>query len=277
MKEELELILSDFKYEIESTNSIEGLESLKNKYLMSGGKIPLVLSNIKNATEEERPIIVKMAHEVKDHIEKAIEEKFVILNDVALKDRIEKDRIDIYKSSHRRRIGKLSSDTLILKAINSFFIKYGFDITMPQNDNIMISYINDKEVFPFPLKSDNVPCRNITINKLYNKLDFTLSTFIECTIIDKNLNLSNLKGLAKDLVAELFGKDAELDLRPNYSVLLSPSIKIDVNKNNSNQEFLNVMTLGMIKPEHLQSSNINPDEYNGFVLSINLEKLMRRL
>ena len=275
MREELELILSDFKHELESTNSINDLESLRAKYLMKGGKISLILSEIKNIPDEDRPVIGKIAHETRSFISKSLEDKEVFLSELAIKTKIENDRIDIHAKSRRRKIGKLSTESILLEKINSFFLDYGFKIYESSKEKLISSFIDGNETISIPLKENELPLRAVTLNKLYNKSSFEPSYLLEGVIIDKNLKLSEIKGLINELFSTLFSKEINLVSRPNYLGIMSPSLNVGLE--NDNNEFCSIMSYGMIIPKYLEDNNINSKEYNGFVLFIDIEKLINKL
>lgn len=277
MKEELKLIHSDFENDVKAVSSVQELKDLKIKYLMNDGRFSSILNNMRSIPEAERPSIGRLVHDTKFNIEQDIEERIKILNTPTIKHKSLMDEIDIHKKSRRRKIGKKSSSSLIIEQINEFFLGLGFKIELPNNDTYINSYISEKENLSIPIKEEYLPLRVITENQTYRKSTLNSYSFIEGVIIDKSFRFSDLTGLIKEFFSKIFNENIDLVLMPNYSSIMSPSVKISIQKNNDTNEFLDILECGMIKPQYLETNKINSNEYKGFVFLIDLEKLLSRL
>ena len=65
--------------EIKKISNLDELKKLEVKYLGRKGELTNVLRGLKNLSKEEKPIIGKLANEVKTGIEKAFEKKLTEL------------------------------------------------------------------------------------------------------------------------------------------------------------------------------------------------------
>ena len=69
MKEKLHALLVQAKDEIMSANGLKELEDLRIKYLGKKGDVTQVLKNMKDLSQEERPLVGKIANEIREEIE----------------------------------------------------------------------------------------------------------------------------------------------------------------------------------------------------------------
>ena len=73
MKETLKALLEQAKREIRDAKGLKELEDLRIKYLGKKGDVTQVLKNMKDLSAEERPLIGKVANEVREEIEALLE------------------------------------------------------------------------------------------------------------------------------------------------------------------------------------------------------------
>ena len=109
--------------------------------------------------------------------------------------------------------------------------------------------------------------------------------FMQCEIlmIDKNISLSNLFATAKQFLSALFGKqDMTIRVRPGYFPFVEPGVEIDVScpfcKTGcgvcKKTRWLEICGAGLVHPNVLKASNINPQEYSGFAFGFGLTRLV---
>jgi phenylalanyl-tRNA synthetase alpha chain len=81
---------------------------------------------------------------------------------------------------------------------------------------------------------------------------------------------------------EFFGKDARIRLRPSYFPFTEPSAEMDVYwgleteadyRITKGTGWLEVMGCGMVDPEVLRSSNIDPEVYSGYAFGMGIERI----
>lgn len=105
---------------------------------------------------------------------------------------------------------------------------------------------------------------------------------IEWVVIWKNISIANFKHTIKDIIKDIFEKDIDIRLRPWYFPFTEPSFEIDIDCRNDEKLFelskkrwwLEVLGAGMIHPNVLKMSDVDPNEYSGFAFGLWLSRLV---
>jgi len=100
---------------------------------------------------------------------------------------------------------------------------------------------------------------------------------IEGLAIDKGLTMAHLKGTLDAFARALFGPETTTRMRPNYFPFTEPSAEVDVwfpNKKGG-AGWIEWGGCGMVNPNVLRASGIDPDEYSGFAFGMGLERTLQ--
>jgi len=100
---------------------------------------------------------------------------------------------------------------------------------------------------------------------------------IEGLAIDKGLTMAHLKGTLDAFARALFGPETTTRMRPNYFPFTEPSAEVDVwfpNKKGG-AGWVEWGGCGMVNPNVLRASGIDPDEYSGFAFGMGLERTLQ--
>jgi len=109
--------------------------------------------------------------------------------------------------------------------------------------------------------------------------------FMQCEgiFIDKGVNLSNLLGTAKHFLSSFFEtKDLDIRIRPGYFPFVEPGLEIDMRCVFCTQgcsvckktTWIEIFPCGMIHPNVLRATNIDPAIYSGFAFGFGLSRLV---
>ena len=93
---------------------------------------------------------------------------------------------------------------------------------------------------------------------------------IEGLVIEENASFSVLKGLLRDFITDFFGKDVELRFRPSYFPFTEPSAEVDIKWKKG---WLEILGCGMVHPNVLEMSGINPKNHSGFAFGLGPERM----
>ena len=105
---------------------------------------------------------------------------------------------------------------------------------------------------------------------------------LEGMVIDKEVSISNLIYVMKNILKEIYKKDIEVRLRPGFFPFVEPGFELDIKclicegegcPTCKNSGWLELCPCGMIHPEVLRMGGINPDEYSGFAFGIGLTRM----
>jgi phenylalanyl-tRNA synthetase alpha chain len=107
-------------------------------------------------------------------------------------------------------------------------------------------------------------------------------TQAECMFIDKNVSVSHLLATAQAFLNQLFQKqDLKIRVRPGYFPFVEPGLEIDVScpfcskgcSTCKKTGWIELLGSGLIHPNVLRTSGINPDIYSGFAFGFGIERL----
>ena len=105
---------------------------------------------------------------------------------------------------------------------------------------------------------------------------------IEGLYIDEGVSFADMKQSLLYFAKELFGEQAQIRMRPSYFPFTEPSAEVDVSCNLCGGKgcpvckgtgWLEIMGCGMVDPNVLKASNINPEKYSGFAFGMGVERI----
>jgi len=104
---------------------------------------------------------------------------------------------------------------------------------------------------------------------------------IEGLFIDEKVSFADMKATLLYFVQAFFGK-AEIRLRPSYFPFTEPSAELDVywglnseadHRITKGTGWLEIMGCGMVDPNVLAASGIDPEKYSGFAFGMGIERI----
>ena len=105
---------------------------------------------------------------------------------------------------------------------------------------------------------------------------------IEGLVVDKNVTMGDLKGTLEVMMKKMFGEDRKIRLRPSYFPFTEPSVEVDVScfkcggaRCNvcKHTGWIEILGAGMVHPDVLQMSGIDPTEYSGFAFGLGPDRV----
>lgn len=105
---------------------------------------------------------------------------------------------------------------------------------------------------------------------------------IEGLYIDEGVSFADLKQTLLYFAREFFGEKTKIRLRPSYFPFTEPSAEVDVYWGlNSETDYkitkgtgwLEILGCGMVDPNVLEASNIDPNKYSGFAFGMGIERI----
>ena len=137
------------------------------------------------------------------------------------------------------------------------------------------------------MEHGKLPIRMIAPGRVFrsDEVDATHSPSfhqIEGLVIDKHITFADLKGTLADFAKELFGQDTKVRFRPHHFNFTEPSAEMDVScfkcggsgcRFCKGTGWIEILGCGMVHPNVLRMSKIDPDEYTGFAFGIGLERI----
>lgn len=137
------------------------------------------------------------------------------------------------------------------------------------------------------MENQKPPVRSIMPGRVYRNEAISARAHcffhqVEGLYVDKRVSFRDLKQTLYHFSRELFGKDTEIRFRPSYFPFTEPSAEIDIScfickgsgcKICKHTGWVEIGGSGMVDPNVLSSSNIDPDEYSGFAFGMGIERI----
>ena len=100
---------------------------------------------------------------------------------------------------------------------------------------------------------------------------------IEGLAVDKGLTMANLRGTLEAFARALFGPETTTRMRASYFPFTEPSAEVDVwfPAKKGGAGWVEWGGCGMVNPNVLRASGIDPDVYSGFAFGMGLERTLQ--
>lgn len=313
-----EEIKNNFSSQISTANSLEKLEDLRVSYLGKKGLVTDLMTTLKNLDLEEKKQFGALINQLKTNISDALQNKKEELELLNLNQKLKTEKLDITLPCRQENKGFIHPISETIREIKNIFSQLGFAaITGPEIEDDFHNFtaLNIPENHPARQMQDTFylpehdgkkmllrthtssvqihkmleskpPLKIISIGKVYrHDSDQTHTPMfhqVEALMIDKNVNMGNLKWTIEKFLQEFFAApDLKTRFRPSFFPFTEPSAELDIGyskkdgkiKIGSDENFLEILGCGMVHPQVLRNVNIDPEEYQGFAFGIGIERL----
>ncbi len=262
MKEKLKEIQEKAEKEIKSLEDSEKLKEIQVKYLGKKGEITGVLRSMGKLSPEERPVIGKLANQVKEEISQLIEERKAFLKEREREGELSRERIDVTLPGTRPPVSRAHPLTLVMEEIEEIFLGMGFTIAdgpeietdyynfealnipreHPARDMQDSFYITEEILLrthtsPVQIRTmekvaPEVPLRIIAPGKVFRRDDDATHSpmfhQVEGFAVDQDISMGDLKGTLLLFARQIFGESLEIRLRPSFFPFTEPSAEVDI-------------------------------------------------
>ena len=298
---ELETLESDAAKEISAAENSESIEKLRLGFLGKKGKLSLLLGEMKNLANEERPLIGQRANVLKTQLQELIKERLEFLKTQTLNKILINETIDVtapptgVPQGHRHPLITTTEQIIDLFLGLGYLVSEGPEI---ENDYYNFEALNIPPDHPARdmqdtfylggeyllrthtspvqircLERQKPPVRIVSPGRVYRRdaVDATHSPVfhqIEVLAIDEGLDFSHLRGTVMAFLKAFFG-DLPIRFRASYFPFTEPSAEVDVQWRG---KWLEVMGCGMVDPAVLEELGIDPEKHSGFAAGLGVER-----
>ena len=243
MREKLEAIRKEALEALKKAEKPEEIEAFRVGFLGKKGSLTAVLRSMGSLSPEERPAIGSLANEIRQFIEKNVEEKKKAILDAEKKKKLRDEIIDVTMPGKKRNFGALHPLAQVQRDLEDIFIGMGFSIVdgpdveydhycfealnmpkdHPARDTQDTFYITDNILLRTQTSSVQIrtmenkkpPIRIISPGRVYRSdtVDATHSPLfhqLEGLVIDKGVTMADLAGTLEAFVRALYGKGMKL-------------------------------------------------------------------
>ena len=316
MKEHLNKLFESANEQLKKITTISEYEELRVKYLGKKSQLNEALKNVKNYSDEEKIFIGKIVNDVKRKMETIFSEAIENIKNLEMERKLREEILDITLPGKKIKLGHKNPIQIVLDEIQNIFLNMGF--TIEEGPDIDTEYYNFEalniykdhparsEQDTFYIDNNNVlrthtstvqirtmenkkpPIKIISPGRVYrsDELDATHSPVfyqMEGLVIDKNINMSHLKGTLEKFIKTMFGENIKTKFRAHHFPFTEPSAEMDVSCFVCKGEgcsvckgsgFIEILGCGMVHPDVLDRCGIDPEEYRGFAFGFGIDRMV---
>ena len=316
MKAQLESILEQAQAALGAVSSIRELSDVRVKYLGKKGELTTIRKGLRDVFPEDRPAMGQLINDTVSQLEAALTARSEALEQEILAQKLASETIDVTMPGKPLTIGKKHPLNVVLDEFKEIFLGLGFSIAEgpeveldhynfealnipkdhPARDTQDTFYISDNVVLrtqtsPMQVRTmekKKPPIRIIAPGRVYRSdaVDATHSPLfhqIEGLVVDKDIRMSDLKGILELFAKKLYGDDTVVRFRPHHFPFTEPSAEMDIQCYQCHGEgcrlckgegWIEILGCGMVHPHVLEVCGIDPNEYSGYAFGIGLERMV---
>ena len=256
MRAKLEAIHKQAVEELKKAQSVTELEDVRHKFLGRKGVLTQQMRQVKAVSAEERPVIGKLANELKEVLSSELSKRSEELDQLQPREEEEGGLFDVTLPGKRPTLGKLHPITQTIELVEQIFGELGFKsvsgpeieseyynfdaLSMtddhPARDEQDSFYIDEgillrTQTSPVQIRimeREKPPIRIIASGKCFRR-DATdashTSMFhqVEGLLVDKRVTFGDLKGVLEVFVKRMFGSEVRMRFRPDFFPFTEPS------------------------------------------------------
>ena len=328
LKTKLENLDKEFTPKINSCADLAALQDLQVAALGRKGALTELLKNLKDLSLEDKKIFGPLSNDLKNKLTAAFEAAQAKLETAQINAELSKTDIDLTLPAHTFDKGYRHPLVIAQKRMTDILTRLGFVwadgpliedeehnfdlLNIPKNHpardvqdtffiantlkNGFVLRTHTSGVQVRTMQKQKPPIRIISPGRVFRSdaIDATHSPVfnqIEGLYVDKNVTLADLKKDLTVFMQGLFGKNAQVRLRPSYFPFTEPSVEVDVKcvfcegrggsasdrdqscpvcKGSGWKEMLGA---GIVHPNVLKNCGIDPEVYSGYAFGMGLERL----
>ena len=316
MDKRLEQIKAAALEKLSGLKEEQELGDLQQQLFGKSGELTAILRTMGQISKEERSRMGAEVNKTKAELAAAMEEKKEAFRRKAQELKFKREALDVTEPGIMPQpLGSLHPMTQTYRTIRGALVGMGFEvfdgpeIELDDNNFTLLNlpldhpardmqdtfYINDKVLLRThtspceirALKTFKPPFRFLMPGRVFrvDEVDASHSPVfmqIEGFVVDKNLNLANLKGTLDTFIKALFGENVKTRLRPSYFPFTEPSAELDMSctlcggkgcRVCKGTGWIEILGCGMTNPHELENCGLDPKEWSAFAFGIGVDRV----
>ncbi len=316
MDKRLEQIKAAALEKLSGLKEEQELSDLQQQLFGKSGELTAILRTMGQSSKEERSRMGAEVNKTKAELAAAMEEKKEAFRRKAQELKFKREALDVTEPGIMPQpLGSLHPMTQTYRTIRDALVGMGFEvfdgpeIELDDNNFTLLNlpldhpardmqdtfYINDKVLLRThtspceirALKTFKPPFRFLMPGRVFrvDEVDASHSPVfmqIEGFVVDKNLNLANLKGTLDTFIKALFGENVKTRLRPSYFPFTEPSAELDMSctlcggkgcRVCKGTGWIEILGCGMTNPHELENCGLDPKEWSAFAFGIGVDRV----
>ncbi len=161
---------------------------------------------------------------------------------------------------------------------DTFFIEKNPDVALRTHTSSVQIRVMENQKPPIRTLSPGRVYRNETISARAHCIFHQ----VEGLYVDKNVSFADMKDVLYYFAKEMFGEGTKIRLRPSYFPFTEPSAELDISCHICSGKGCNICKYsgwveiggcGMVDPNVLASSGIDPEEFTGYAFGMGIERI----
>ena len=260
-KNELEKKLEKWIKKIDSADTLEELENLRVETLGKKGVITKEFSKLKDIPNEEKKAFAQNLNSQKELVNSALEKRKVVLEEIALNEKLESEKIDVTKFNNKLSCGALHPVMDTMDRIINYFQNLNFAVEegpLVEDDFHNFEALNLPKYHPARDMQDTFYNKDYTLLRTHTspvqirtmlkqkppirmiapgtvfRRDFDITHTpmfhqIEGLVVDDadKISFANLKHVLEEFLHHMFG-DVDVRFRPSFFPFTEPSAEVDI-------------------------------------------------
>ena len=313
---DLEKINSSFIQKIETVESKEDLQNLKTEFFGKNGQITSQFKKLGSLRDNNKKEFASELNKLKDSLTTLIEKKFLDIDTQEINNKLKDEKIDITLPTRPFRQGIIHPVSQVIDEISSIFSEIGFsvaegpDVETEHNNFTALNtpedhpardmhdtfyfFVNKKTLLrthtsPVQIRTmlnEKPPFKIIAPGRTYrcdsDQTHAPMFHQLEGLYIDKDINMSHLKGCLDHFIKEFFEvKNVKMRFRPSHFPFTEPSAEVDIGYKLENEKiiigegdkWLEILGCGMVHPNVLKNVKVDTKIYQGYAFGIGIDRL----
>lgn len=308
MEEQIKTLIEQAYEETNKATKEADVLNLKSKYVGKKSEFNNLLSSLKNMSAEDKKKYGPLLNSKKKELEQMFTEKLEQLNSTVDLSFDETLPVSLKLGSLHPVTLIAKEVTDVLKRMG-FTVLSGFEMEddyhnfqalnipkdHPARDMQDTYYLDNNLVLRTQTSGDQVhamenygvPIRICSPGRVFRNEDCDPNhenTFfqLEGMIIDENIKIENLLYVMREVLREIFKKDVKVRMRPGFFPFTEPSFEMDIScllcggkgcPTCKGEGWIELIPGGMVHPNVLKMSGVDPEKYTGFAFGIGLTRL----
>jgi phenylalanyl-tRNA synthetase alpha chain len=313
---DLDKINSSFIDKINSIKSKDELHNLKTEYFGKNGHITEQFKNLGSLPADKKKELAIILNKLKESLMNKLEEKNLTLDIKEINEKLKDEKIDVTLPIRPFNKGIVHPVSQVIDEISSIFSEIGFSVAEgpdveteynnftalntpedhPARDMHDTFYLEENKktllrthTSPVQIRtmlSEKPPFKIIAPGRTYrcdsDQTHAPMFHQLEGLHIDKNINMSHLKGCLDYFIKEFFEvKNIKMRFRPSHFPFTEPSAEVDIGYRvekgriiiGEGDKWLEILGCGMVHPNVLKNVKVDHKKYQGFAFGMGIDRL----
>lgn len=305
--------------QLDALDSLEAVVAWERDWLGPKGEITQMLRSLGSLPKDERPIAGREAQALRQELESAFAPVRERIEAEALQQRLADEAVDVTLPGINPQIGGIHPMSRMIDELIDIFAQMGFQAVFgPEVESTRYNFdllnipadhpardvwdtvIVDDPSGEIVLRTHTSPMQARTMERVdppvrvivpgvayrYEAQDASHEwqlTQLEGLAVDRNITLSDLKGVLQEMARQLFGPERRVRFRCDFFPFVEPGVDFAVDcaicdgkgcRVCKHTGWLEMGGAGMVHPNVLRGVGYDPEEYTGFAFGLGIERLV---